>query len=769
MTNLHLKYWLKSLLLLICCCLIGSSLQAQSLEATGKRPRIGLVLSGGGAKGMAHIGFLKVMEQAGIKPDYITGTSMGALVGALYAIGYTPDEIEKIAIDLKWDLLLSNQVTLNQIAIEDKDYYGRYLLELPVNKLKIGFPSGMIEGQVLTRTLTGLTRSAHGISNFNKLPVPFACVATDLVTGEKVVLNSGFLAEAMRASMAIPSAFTPVQLNGRLLIDGGLVQNFPVQEALDMGADYIIGVNVGGALEPKQNLRTMVDVLVQTTFFTAAANSEKEKEKCDFLLDMVDSLGTFSNGSFNETKAIIELGEKSARPYLDSLKTIASQMNAYGEPMRNVKRINHLDSVFVEKVVIQGAEKVSDQLIERKLRIRETQQIALDDIDDRIEVLYGTGLFNKVSYAIVPGEQHFTLEVNVVEAQNAFLKAALYYDSENRAGATLNYTHRNLLFQGSRFVAEADLGQNIRSDLNYLKYMGYRQNFAARLGHIYYKNELPLFSGNGRKIAVLSQDRYSTIAGWQTTTNNSWTIGQQVEYNKAGLSPEVGDQIDLDSTLLDISQVERLRIRNLSFSTYFKSNKFNRQVYPTKGWRTEATAQLVTGNKFSARTASEESKQEVTQTLDKREPFMRFSAQAIGIFPVRPKLSIIMRQGMVVYTEKELPLGSETLVGGYRPVLPNAVEYWAVEPYAYSVDNLLYANAGLQYQARQNLYFQLQSSVLNTNLLNGTRTLRGETTRLGFGASVGYISRLGPLTAGIAREAGTSFRGFLSLGFRLPM
>ena len=219
---------------------------------------------------MAHIGIIRAMEKAGLTPDYITGTSMGSIVGALYAIGYSSDDIESIVTNVDWDVLLSNKIPLNQITFEEKSYYGRYIAELPVNGIKVGLPKGLIEGQKLSEQLSRLTRSVHDIEDFNNLPIPFACVAADIATGEPIVLNKGSLAEAIRASMAIPTVFTPVEIDGHLLVDGGLVRNFPVEEIIDMGADIVIGVFVSSDLSSKEELDDLVSLLTQSAFVTSA-------------------------------------------------------------------------------------------------------------------------------------------------------------------------------------------------------------------------------------------------------------------------------------------------------------------------------------------------------------------------------------------------------------------------------------------------------------------------------------------------------------------
>ncbi len=215
---------------------------------TEKPKRLGLVLSGGGAKGLAHIGVLKVLEEEGLRPDVITGTSMGSLIGGLYACGYSAAQIEAIVLDIHWDDVLTNKIPLDRIAIEEKPFYGRFLLELPFNGLKPSIPSGLIRGQKIDELIRRLTLPYHGTTNFDSLPIPFACVATDVGRGQAVLQRHGLLADALRASMSIPTIFSPPVRDTMLLVDGGTLRNFPVSDAKDMGADLVIGVQVGDGL-----------------------------------------------------------------------------------------------------------------------------------------------------------------------------------------------------------------------------------------------------------------------------------------------------------------------------------------------------------------------------------------------------------------------------------------------------------------------------------------------------------------------------------------
>src|SRR5580658_10290824 len=197
-------------------------------QPPGARPKIGLVLSGGGAKGLAHIGILKAIDSAGLKVDYITGTSMGSIIGGLYAIGYSADSIEKIARNIDWDLLLSNQSSMRSVIMDEKDEYGRYDIELPWVNHWFRFSTGVIEGQELWLKFSELFRPVYNIKDFSKFSIPFKCVATDVSTGDPVVMDRGEIVSALRASMAIPGVFTAVEYDGHKMVDGGVVRNFPV-------------------------------------------------------------------------------------------------------------------------------------------------------------------------------------------------------------------------------------------------------------------------------------------------------------------------------------------------------------------------------------------------------------------------------------------------------------------------------------------------------------------------------------------------------------
>ncbi|MBN1894063.1 patatin-like phospholipase family protein, partial [bacterium] len=244
------------------CLLLCLPLQAQPREQD--RPKIGLVLSGGGARGFAHIAVLKMLDSLEIPVDYITGTSMGGIAGALYAIGYSGVELERLSFRTDWIEIFTDQSPRHLMPFFQKRETGRYQVEFGISGLLPNAPSGLIYGQKVSLLFSGLTFPYERVDDFDRLPCPFRCVAVDLVTGNPVVLGSGSLSKAMRATMAIPTIFSPVEYGASLLIDGGVLNNLPVDVVRSMGAGIVIAVDVGPTLLARKELNTAFDVLEQS-------------------------------------------------------------------------------------------------------------------------------------------------------------------------------------------------------------------------------------------------------------------------------------------------------------------------------------------------------------------------------------------------------------------------------------------------------------------------------------------------------------------------
>ncbi len=715
----------------------------------GERPKVGLVLSGGGAKGLAHIGIIRAMEEAGLTPDYITGTSIGSIIGGMYAIGYTAEGIEEMVSSVNWDAVLSNKIPLDEITFEEKEYYGRFIAELPVDGIKVSLPKGLIEGQQLSELLSRLTRSVHHIEYFDEFPIPFACVASDIATGEPVVLNKGSLPDAIRASMAIPTVFTPVELNGRLLVDGGLVRNFPVEEVIAMGADIVIGVFVSNDLHSKEELNNLISLLSQSAFVTSAFDSRRQKKFVDIYIE--PNLKDYRSGSFKQWKGIIEKGDEMGRRYIDTFKKLADSLNRIA-PRYSVAPLSLNDDYLITKISIEGNDKISSNLIKGKLQIEEGSILAVQEIEKRISIIYGTKYFEKVTYEIISNGPKYELKIKVKEATDGNLKLAVHFDSENDVGINANITYRNLVLPHSRSLLELDFSKNPRLNLNYLKYIGEKQNAGIFLGLEYSDTELPFFEDN-IKISTFDADYTNFFFQLQSTSFLNFMFGGRAQLEFTELKPIVGEL----AKVIDV-----IKNRDVSIIFFIKYNSFDRQFYPKKGMNFNVSFKKVLDVKNITTQIQEDSLISSKTTITRQlEPFVALETYFTYIFKISDRFSIITKNAMVLTTlgEPEYNITDYYFLGGFNPQFKHVSEYWGATEKEYISPNYFYSKLVFQYEVIDNLiisgianYMDVQYPMEFFYDINVDDYLGGERRRLGFGLSFGYNSPVGPMSFSLAKD-----------------
>ena len=377
------------ILILIFSLILVSSAIAQE----GVRPKVGLVLSGG-AKGLAHIGVIKVLEESGIQADIVTGTSMGSIIGALHAIGYHGTELTRVNQEADWSILLTNDIPFNRIFLPEKYDYNRFSLNIPVGSEGFEIPSGLIDGQELSLIFSRLTFRTAGTESFDDYPLPYRCIAADIVHAKPLVFDSGDLATAMRSSMAIPSVFSPVQTDSNtLLVDGGVYRNFPVQEAIDLGADFIIGIYVG--FPDKVNadeLNGLPSILARTTLLSGTRDVASQTELVDLLI--VPDLGEYGTSSFSKGKEIQELGEKAARSIFPALKELADSINSLG-PTPDQKSLPQNDSVWITDIRIDNLKQSRKDFVFKKTGLEGGMWVTPEIIEEAIHLASGTLYYSK--------------------------------------------------------------------------------------------------------------------------------------------------------------------------------------------------------------------------------------------------------------------------------------------------------------------------------------------------------------------------------------
>lgn len=435
--------------------------------------KVGLVLSGGGAKGLAHIGVLKVLEEAGVHIDYVGGTSMGAIIGALYASGYSARELDSIFRQVNFNELIQDQLPRSAKSLHEKENDSRYALTLPFDHFKISVPSAISKGQNVYNLLTKLLYHVNNIDNFNNLPIPFFCIATDVETGDPIVLNRGYLPEAIAASGAFPSLFEPVEIDGRVLIDGGVVNNYPIDEVRAMGANFIIGIDVQDDLENREDLKSAFGILMQINNYRTVNDMKEKLKETD--LYMKPNIGDFTVISFEDGEEIVAIGEKVAREKFPELLEIAARQKSLKAPR---KRIPVQDTLRINRLDITGNENYSRAYVRGKLRFKTPEKVTFEELQQGMGNLAATNNFEGIRYKILPHEGGQKMLLNLKERGNTtFFKMAVHYDNLYKSGALLNITKKRFLTDDDEVSLDVVLGDNVRYLLQYNIDKGFHWSF----------------------------------------------------------------------------------------------------------------------------------------------------------------------------------------------------------------------------------------------------------------------------------------------------
>ena len=462
---------------------------AFSQDETANDLKVGLVLSGGGAKGLAHIGALKVIEDAGIRIDYIGGTSMGAIIGSLYASGYSARQLDSIFGQTNFGTLIQDEIPRASMTFYEKQQSEKYAVVLPFENFRIGFPSGLSKGQNVYNLLSRLTGHVSEISDFDKLPIPFFCVATNVETGEEVILDKGYLPQAVTASAALPSLFRPVMIDDALLIDGGVVNNYPVDEVRAKGMDVIIGVDVQDSLKTRDKLQSAFRVLVQINNFRTIRDMVDKREKTDVYIH--PNITDFSVISFVDGRKIISEGEESASAYQNDLEWIASQQRPTEKEEVVLKQ---LDTLEIDRVEIEGNKKYTRSYVMGKLKLRTPAKITYSDFSEGINNLSATGNFQSINYKFSADSQQKTkLQLKLRENNSQmFLRFGLHYDNLFKTAALVNITRKRLITNND--IASLDLiaGDNLRYNFEYYIDKGYYWSVGFNSKYHFFETGVPL-------------------------------------------------------------------------------------------------------------------------------------------------------------------------------------------------------------------------------------------------------------------------------------
>ncbi len=473
------------LLGLFCSSLLVGSLSAQDIGENKKRPRVGLVLSGGGARGLAHVGILKYLEEQRIKIDYIAGTSAGGIVAGLYASGLSAAEIEKQMVELDWnDVLKDNTARADRSMRRKQDDLLFSIKSMNgLNNFKISTPPGFISGQKIKLFLDRLTNPVAGITDFDKFAIPYRAIATDIVTGEEVVLKQGSLSQAMQATMSVPGVFAPVKFGDQYLVDGGLTNNSPVDAVRKMGADIVILVDISTPLLKKEELNGLLSITSQLTGFLTERNNTKSVKSLgpgDLLIR--PELGEYSSSDFVKVREIIDLGyDEVTHLDLDMEKFSVDERSFRAYRQKLAKQ--RVPEYVIGYIELDNQSDLSDEVIESFLDLGTGNTFDEPLLRKHISDLYGLGFFEKIDYEIIPGAQ---TGLRITVKGKSWGPGYLNYGLSFRGGSgvinnlfdiTVGYTRtlvnsragewRSLIVLGSEKLLATDFYQPLDSRLGY--------------------------------------------------------------------------------------------------------------------------------------------------------------------------------------------------------------------------------------------------------------------------------------------------------------
>lgn len=450
--------------LLLCFLLLTSCFSAFAIEA--KRPKVGLVLSGGAARGLAHIGVLRALEEQGVKIDAIAGTSMGAVIGGLYASGYKVDELEKLALSIDWQQALSDAPPRKDVPFRRKQDDRDFLIKQKISFRddgSLGLPLGVIQGQNLALLLESLLAHTSDTRDFDKLPIPFRAVATDIASGEKVVFSHGHLPQVIRASMSIPAVFAPVELDGRLLVDGGMVDNIPLDIVREMGVDVAIVVDIGTPLRNRKQLATVVDVLNQSITLMTRRNSEEQLaalKRDDILIQ--PPLASFGVTDFGRAHEMVDAGYRATQA-LDSRLAALRHVGGSDAELA-VARSPGQRTPVITAIKVENDSKVGDDVVRYYIRQPIGEPLDLDRLQTDMGTLYGLDYFDRVQYRVVHKGQDNTLVINARGRRGGtdYLRLGLNLSDDMRGDSAFNlgasYRVNGINRLGAEWLTRAQIG-----------------------------------------------------------------------------------------------------------------------------------------------------------------------------------------------------------------------------------------------------------------------------------------------------------------------
>jgi NTE family protein len=703
--------------LLAVCATEGAAQAAPTVPVTGvPHPRVGLVLSGGSAKGFAHIGVLQVLHQLGIHVDLVTGTSMGAIMGGLYAAGYSPDQLDSLVTSEDWGGLFRRPTDRRKQSPAEKAATEKYMLTFPLEHARIALPQGVVPRQSIAEHLERYTWPVHDITDFNELPTAFGALVTDLDTGNPVLLQHGSLAQAIEASAAVPGAFAPVTLpDGRRVVDGAVIRNLPAEDARAMGADLVICVDVSERPSAADSLHSLIDVVQQTVSFRVQASNQIERPLCNVVID--PDVNGIPSLDFSRARVWIDRGRSAALAQTPALMAIADSQHAGRGAIPPRRPVVTGDSIFLLQVSWTNVSPGGDALARAAVGLRDSTWVTESDVAAAVERVYSTGRFDQVSFRIQPRTAGGSdLLFDLTEGDRDVVGVGVQYATPRGAALLVGATVNDWLTPGSKVGLSARLGDELQFDGRFLLGAGPEARFLQTYRVTFSRASLPHVRPAGVESAP-TLDVHEVSAQLARVLGHAGYVGLELTHGRSSDGVRGGDSL--------------LALRSQSYTTLggiLSVDTYDRLFSPTVG-----TSVLLLWE----------------ENVGKGLSFTHRFADVQGAFPVADHASLVGRADIgYAWGNNDLPLHDHFFLGGSVPSSVWAsqfVPFLGLDPQSRQGTVVQVAQLGVQAEVRDNMFVTVRGNV--GNVFDGWPIPPGWSSYLrGAGLTIGTQLAPGPVS-----------------------
>ena len=722
---------------------------AQTTDKQEKeRPTVGVVLCGGGAKGFAHISLLKALDEAGVPIDYIAGTSIGSIIGSLYAIGYDPDVIEELVRKQDWDKVIYDRIPVRYMPIDKKIETRKYLASFPIKDGKIKVKSSVVDGVYVNMLMSRLMLPAYNIHDYSKLPVPFFCIATDVVKATQYEMTEGDLSRSVRASMSIPFLFKPVKMDGKVLIDGGMINNFPVRNMKERGVDIIIGIDIEDFTAPAEQIDNSLVLLTSLMNLSSLEESTYGRHNSDIYIR--PNLHGRNMMSFGDFDSIIYFGKVAADQFYPEFKKLADSLQEIHHFEINRPHVQPVDTVTLVGMKLEGIPDNHKNAVMMEFGNDYPKKVALDDMEEIILKLSATGYYENFWYNLEDAPGGFIFKLHCEEIADMSAAVAIHYDNDFGIGALVNFTVKNF----SKKLNNATLSFDLNIAENpYLKVK-------------FHKRHRRMFRyGADLSVISLKMQQYDDLK-----VKSSYSIQDNKLDIYAQLVPNLNSQIRIGA-VADVVHMKDLigggglsGYYNLLAHTYFNYYYQNLDAarFAHKGWRVNFMAKMV----FYQGEAND-----VTlQGLSNKGLHASFVAylDLLKKLPLGPKNSLKFEvEGGTKVGTTDIPLFYKFFVGGQSRMnyFDNIISFAGLSFTDRIVNHFAVNKIAWQWNFYRNLYSTLH---LDYGFMSDSYSnwIDHNSFVMGAGVSLGVDSLLGPIeVCMMMSNIVTGMTGFINVGY----